>query len=99
MTKQLTADILFLAQIGLALVFGGSEFLRLLNTSQGIPIFWLASWLAFLLINLVLTIRAYVSCPSRVTLQAVGCYALWTRDHRLGPGSTVHEGHGHLARR
>ena len=77
-TKQLTADILFLAQIGLALVFGGSEFLRLLNTSQGIPIFWLASWLAFLLINLVLTIRAYVSYPSRVTLQAVGCYALWT---------------------
>ena len=76
-TKQLAADILFLAQIGLALVFGGSEFLRLLNTSQGIPIFWLASWLAFLLINLALTIRAYVSLPSRVTLQAVGCYALW----------------------
>jgi hypothetical protein len=77
-TKQLTADILFLAQIGLAIVFGGSEFLRLLNTSQGIPIFWLASWLAFLLINLALTIRAHVSFPSRVTLQAAGCYALWT---------------------
>ena len=78
MTKQLTADILFLAQIGLAVVFGGSEFLRLLHTSQGIPIFWLASWLAFLLINLVLTLRAYVTFPSRVTLQSVGCYALWT---------------------
>jgi hypothetical protein len=77
-TKQFTADSLFLAQIGLALVFGGSEFLRLLNTSQGIPLFWLASWLAFLLINLVLTIRAYITCPSRVTLQAVSCYALWT---------------------
>jgi hypothetical protein len=77
-TKQLTADILFLAQIGLAVVFGGSEFLRLLTTSQGIPIFWLASWLAFLLINLALTIRGHVSRPSRVTLQAVGCYALWT---------------------
>jgi hypothetical protein len=76
-TKQLTADILFLAQIGLALVFGGSEFLRLLDTSQGIPIFWLASWLAFLLINLALTIRAYSSRPSRVILQAIGCYALW----------------------
>jgi hypothetical protein len=77
-TKQVTADILFLAQIGLALVFGGSEFLRLLKTSQGIPIFWLASWLAFLLVNLALTIRAHVSLPSRVTLQAVVCYALWT---------------------
>ena len=63
-TKQLTADILFLAQIGLAIVFGGSEFLRLLNTSQGIPIFWLASWLAFLLINLALTIRAHSAAPA-----------------------------------
>ena len=73
MTKQLTADILFLAQIGLAVVFGGSEFLRLLDTSQGIPIFWLASWRAFRLINLVLTIRAYARYPSRVPLQAFGC--------------------------
>ena len=62
--QKLTTDILFLAQIGLAVVFGGSEFLRLLNTSQGIPIFWLASWLAFLLINLVLTIRAYPAAPA-----------------------------------
>jgi hypothetical protein len=77
-TKQITADVLFLVQIGLALVFGGSEFLRLLSTTQGIPSFWLASWLAFLLINLALTIRAHLSRPSRVTLQAVGCYALWT---------------------
>jgi len=77
-SKQITADVLFLVQIGLGLVFGGSEFLRLLTTSQGIPSFWLASWLAFLLINLALTIRAHVSRPSRVTLQAIGCYALWT---------------------
>jgi hypothetical protein len=77
-SKQLTADILFFIQVGLAIVFGGSEFLRLLSTSQGIPIFWLASWLAFLLINLALTIRAHTSRPSRVTLQTVGCYALWT---------------------
>ena len=33
-TKQLTTDILFLAQIGLAIVFGGSEFLRLLKELQ-----------------------------------------------------------------
>lgn len=77
-TKQLTADVLFLIQVGLALVFGGSEFLRLLRTSQGIPIFWLACWLAFLLVNLALTIRAHRSLPSRVTLQAAGCYGLWT---------------------
>jgi hypothetical protein len=78
MTRQIAADILFLVQIGLALVFGGSEFLRLLSTSQGVPIFWLASWLAFLVINLILTIQAHRGRPSRVTLQAIGSYALWT---------------------
>jgi hypothetical protein len=77
-TRQLTADILFLIQIVLGIIFGGSEFLRLLKTSQGIPIFWLASWLAFLLINLALTIRAHLGRPSRITLQAIGSYALWT---------------------
>jgi hypothetical protein len=78
MNKQITADILFLIQVGLALVFGGSQFIRLLSTSQGVPIFWLASWLAFLVINLALTIRAHRGRPSRVTLQAVASYALWT---------------------
>ena len=76
--KQLAGDLLFLAQIALAIVFGGSEFRRLLTTAQGIPIFWLACWLAFLLVNLTLTIRAHLNRPSRVTFQALGCYALWT---------------------
>jgi hypothetical protein len=38
----------------------------------------LASWLAFLLINLALTMRAHHSQPSRVTLQTVLSYAAWT---------------------
>jgi hypothetical protein len=77
-TKQLTADGLFLAQIGLALIFGGSEFLRLLTSHEGVHLIWLASWLAFLLLNLALTIRAHASRASRVTLQAIGSYAVWT---------------------
>ncbi len=77
-TKKLTADFCFALQIALALVSGGSEFLRLLSTSQGVNLSWLASWLAFLLINLTLTIRAHRSQPSRVTLQTVLSYAAWT---------------------
>ena len=76
--KRLTADLLFALQIGLALVSGGSQFLRLLTTSQGVNVSWLASWLAFLAINLTLTIRAHRSQPSRVTLQTVLTYAAWT---------------------
>ncbi len=76
--KQLTADALFVLQIGLALISGGSQFLRLLTTSQGVNVSWLASWLTFLVINLALTIRAHRTQPSRVTLQTVLTYTAWT---------------------
>jgi len=77
-TKKCTADLLFALQIGLALVSGGSEFLRLLTTSQGLNVSWLASWLTFLVINLELTLRAHRSRPSRVTRQTVLTYGAWT---------------------
>jgi hypothetical protein len=77
-TKQLTADAFFVLQITLALISGGSQFLRLLTTSQGVNVSWLASWLTFLVINLELTVRAHRSRPSRVTRQTVITYAAWT---------------------
>jgi hypothetical protein len=77
-TKQIGADILFVVQIALALISGGSEFLRLLTTSQGVNLTWLASWLIFLLINLVLVLRAHHLRPSRVTIQTVLTYGAWT---------------------
>jgi hypothetical protein len=76
--KQLIADIFFVLQLILAAVSGGSQFVRLLTTSQGLNVSWLASWLAFLLINLTLTIRAHRAQPSRVTLQTVVSYGVWT---------------------
>jgi hypothetical protein len=77
-TQKFTADLLFALQICLALVSGGSEFLRLLTTTQGVNVSWLASWLTFLLINLELTLRAHRLQPSRVTRQTVLTYAAWT---------------------
>ncbi|HEY9073730.1 MAG TPA: hypothetical protein VIN67_06315 [Desulfobaccales bacterium] len=77
-TKKTAADAFFALQLALALISGGSEFLRLLSTDQGINLSWLACWLAFLLINLTLTIRGHRHQPSRVTLQTVLTYAAWT---------------------
>jgi hypothetical protein len=77
-TKQLTADAFFVLQLVLCLISGGSQFVRLLTTSQGVNVSWLASWLAFLLINLGLTVRAHRLQPSRVTLQTVLTYSAWT---------------------
>jgi hypothetical protein len=76
--KQLIADSFFALQLALAAISGVSQFARLLTTSQGVNITWLASWLAFLLINLGLTIRAHHTQPSRVTLQTVWSYGTWT---------------------
>ena len=76
--QQLTLDFFFALQLVLAAVSGGSQFLRLLSTSQGVNISWLASWLAFLVINLALTIRAHFTQPSRVTWQTVLTYCAWT---------------------
>jgi hypothetical protein len=78
LSKRFTADTFFILQLILALVSGGSQFVRLLTTAQGINVSWLASWLTYLVINLILTIRAHVIWPSRVMLQTVLTYAAWT---------------------
>ncbi len=77
-TRQLTTDTLFAIQIGFTLVWGGSQFIRLLSSMQGVNISWFLSWLAFLLLNLALALRAHANQPSRVTLQTIWSYAAWT---------------------
>jgi hypothetical protein len=76
--QQLTLNLFFALQLALAAISGASQFLRLLTTSQGVNISWLASWLVFLCINLALTIRAHRTQPSRVTWQTVLTYCAWT---------------------
>jgi hypothetical protein len=77
-SSQLAADLLFLIQIGFTFIWGGSQFIRLLSSMQGVNISWFMSWLAFLLLNLVLAMRAHRNQPSRVTLQTIMSYAAWT---------------------
>jgi hypothetical protein len=76
--SRLTADGLFGVQILFALIFGGSEFYRLLTTRQGVNLTWFLCWLIFSLLNLTLTFRAHQNQPSRVTLQTFLSYATWT---------------------
>ncbi len=76
--KRMIADLLLGVQIICTLIFGGSQFIRLLTTSQGVSISWFGFWLAFLLVNLVLAVRAHKTQPSRVTLQTIISYSVWT---------------------
>lgn len=76
--RTLVADSFFVLQLCLAGISGGSQLIRLFSTTQGVNVSWLASWLAYLLINLGLTIRAHGNLPSRVTRQTVLTYAAWS---------------------
>jgi len=75
--KKMFVDSLFGVQIICTFVFGGSQFLRMLTTSQGVSISWFACWQVFLVLNLVLAIRAHRNQSSRVTLQIIFSYVAW----------------------
>lgn len=75
--KRLIADLLFGVQIIGALVLCGSQFFRLLQTTQGQSFsMWLLMEL-YLALHLWLALGAHRAQPSRVTKQTVFTYCLW----------------------
>ncbi len=72
------ADLLFVVQIGCALVFGVSQTLRMLSSIEGLSLSWFLCWALFLVINLRLSIQAHRAQPSRVTKQTLWAYSIWT---------------------
>jgi len=75
---RLTADLLFWVQVAAALGFGISQLLAMRTTVEGVSITWIALWLAFLLVNLVLALSALRVEPGRVIRQTVVIYVVWT---------------------
>ncbi len=75
---QVFADVCFVIQVICTILFGGGQFLRMLTTSQGVSMTWFIFWEAFLVLNLILAVRAHQTQPSCVTLQTICSYALWT---------------------
>jgi hypothetical protein len=75
--ERLTADTLFVVQVGCALLFGVTQIVHMLHTTQGVSLTWFVFWAVFLAINLRLALRAHGVQPSRVTLQTVISYATW----------------------
>lgn len=76
--QRIVADLLFGIQLTCTVIFGGSQFLRMLSTAQGVSISWFISWELFLILNLMLVVRAHRVQPSRVTRQTIASYAAWT---------------------
>lgn len=78
MRKRRTGDILFAIQMFSAVGFGITQAWLMLSTTEGVSFTWLVFWGIFLLINLSLAIRAHQVQASRVTMQTVITYAVWT---------------------
>lgn len=76
-SRQKTMDFLFGVQVLYTLLFGGSQFIRMLTTSNGVSISWLVCWEAFLVINLILALQAHRIKRSRITAQTVFGYIAW----------------------
>ena len=72
------ATALFLIQTICTLVFGGSQFVQLLYTTQSVSVTWYASWLVFLVLNVAIEMRAHHNSPSKSTHLSIFSYLLWT---------------------
>lgn len=78
--QKMTADLLFVVQLGLAVFFAGSQFLHMLNaqTLQGASVTMFVAVEIFVVMNLYLAFRAHRTKPSRVTFQVLFTYSWWT---------------------
>lgn len=76
--RRRITDALFALQLGCALAFGGGQTLRMLHSTTGVSLTWLAFWAVFLLINLRLSWQAHDAAPSRLTAQTLVIYLAWT---------------------
>jgi len=75
--KKRVADLFFGVQIVGGTIFCAGQGYRMLTTTQGINASWFVMWEVFLVLNLVMAIRAHQNQPSRVTVQTVFTYSWW----------------------
>jgi len=76
-SKRSAADALFWFQIITTLLLTGSQFVRMLETVEGVNIARFLTTEIFVGINLYLALKAHRSEPSRVTRQVITVYVLW----------------------
>lgn len=74
---RMIADLLFWIQLIGAFVLAGSQFFRLLETTEGqlLSVFFVV--VVFMALHLLLAIGAHRAQPSRITRQTIWMFALW----------------------
>lgn len=92
--QQRITDTLFVVQVACAIVFGGSQSLHMLRSTEGLNLSFFLFWALFLAINLRLAVQAHRARASRVTRQTVFVYVLWTAIIAVNLGALAWHGPG-----
>ena len=72
------SDLVTAIQILSALGVGWSQVAAMQSSVEGVGIAWLGLWLAFLLVNLALSMQALALHRSRIAVQTVWIYVVWS---------------------
>jgi hypothetical protein len=76
-SRQTISDSLFVIQIVGAIGMGGTQLVRLLETTEGQLLSMFITVEVYLCMHLLLAIRAHAAQPSRVTKQSIAIYLTW----------------------
>lgn len=76
--ERMFADVLFVIQVSCASAFGVAQYRTMQTTVEGVSTTWFLFWVVFLIVNLVLAVNAYRAFASRIALQIVIIYAVWS---------------------
>lgn len=83
--KETIVDLLFGVQVIGAVIFCGSQFVRLLTNVQGQSLSMMLIMEVYILLHLALAMAAHTAKPSRVTRQTVATFIMWI----VGLGSNI----------
>jgi hypothetical protein len=74
----LVNNILYFSQLVLMVAFGAAQLVKLAESTQGTSVTWILLWQGFVVVNLLLAIRANREKPSRENSRLVYTYIGWT---------------------
>lgn len=76
--QKTVTDFVFAIQVIGVFVLGGSQFLRVLETIEGVNISMFIAFEVFIALNFVITVSLHRKHPTRVTRQLLAAYLLWS---------------------
>lgn len=90
--QKMTTDLVLAVQIVGVFVLGGSQFIRLLETIEGVNVMMFIAFEVFIVLNLAITIGLHRKQATRVTYQLLATYLLWFVAMGMNVGAVLWRG-------